>query len=151
MENRTKKIETTIFEKPLLFSWRRIKKLFCCRPLFYRDAFAIIVPLILPTTALRCRSGTVKKILEDLFSSLWSQFKKYHPSGNLKFNYLSIFQSLKLRILIGKFVSISLNLNFTTNTFGCYGLRYLITEPNNISDKLWHNFVGSLHHPFFHE
>ena len=39
-----------------------------------------------------------KNILEDVFSSALSQFKKYHPSGNLKFNYLGIFQSLKLRI-----------------------------------------------------
>jgi len=31
-----------------------------------------------------------------------SQFKKYHPSGNLKFNYLGIFQSLKLLILMQK-------------------------------------------------
>jgi len=28
--------------------------------------------------------------------------KKYHPSGYLKFNNLGIFQSLKLRNLIGK-------------------------------------------------
>jgi len=37
--------------------------------------------------------------LEDLFSAILAQFKKYHPSGNLKFNYLGIFQSSKLRIL----------------------------------------------------
>jgi len=44
-----------------------------------------------------------KKItLEDLFSSVLSQSKKYHPSGNLKFNDLCIFQSLKLRILMEK-------------------------------------------------
>jgi len=29
----------------------------------------------------------------DLFSSVFSQFIKYHTSGNLKFNYLGIFQS----------------------------------------------------------
>jgi len=34
-----------------------------------------------------------KNILEDLFSSVLSQFKKYHPSGNLKFNKLGVFQS----------------------------------------------------------
>jgi len=27
---------------------------------------------------------------------------KYHPTGNLKFDYLGIFQSLKLRILMEK-------------------------------------------------
>ena len=31
-----------------------------------------------------------------------SQFKKYHPSENVKFNNLDIFQSLKLRILMRK-------------------------------------------------
>jgi len=41
----------------------------------------------------RCRSETEKNILEDLFSSELSQFKKYHPFGNLKFNNLGIFQS----------------------------------------------------------
>jgi len=63
-----------------------------------------------------------KNILEDLSSSELSQFKKYHPSGNLKFNNLGIFHSLKLRILVGKILLISLNLNFTTNSLACYGL-----------------------------
>jgi len=31
--------------------------------------------------------------------SVLSQLKKHHTSGNLKFNYLGIFQRLKLRIL----------------------------------------------------
>jgi len=52
-----------------------------------------------------------------------SQFKKYHPSGTLKFNYLGIFQSLKLRMLMEKILLISLYLNFTPNTKGCYGLN----------------------------
>jgi len=43
-----------------------------------------------------------KNILEDLLSSVLSQFKKYHPSGTVKFNYLGISQSLKLHILMGK-------------------------------------------------
>jgi len=42
-----------------------------------------------------------KNIFEDLFSSV-SQFKKYRPSGNLKFNNLGILPSLKLRILVEK-------------------------------------------------
>jgi len=46
--------------------------------------------------------GNRKNILEDLFSSVLSLFKKYHPSGNQKFNNLGIFQSLKLRILVEK-------------------------------------------------
>jgi len=63
-----------------------------------------------------------KNILEDLFSSVLSQFKKYHPSENLNFNYLGIFQSLKSRIFMKKILLISLKLNFTPNTLGCYGL-----------------------------
>jgi len=70
---------------------------------------------------------TEKFILEDLFSSVLSQFKKYHPSENLKFNNLGIFQSLKLHILAEKIPPISLKLIFTLNTFGCYGL----TEPSD--------------------
>jgi len=42
-----------------------------------------------------------RKILEDL-SAVLSQFKKYRSSGNVKFNYLGIFQSLKLHILMEK-------------------------------------------------
>jgi len=63
-------------------------------------------------------------ILEDLFSSVLSQFKKYHPSGNLKFNNLGIFKNLKLPYVFYwlKIVPISLRLNFTPNTLGCYGL-----------------------------
>jgi len=34
-----------------------------------------------------------KNILQDLFSSVLSQFEKYHPSAKLKFNYLGSFQS----------------------------------------------------------
>jgi len=31
-----------------------------------------------------------KNIVEDLFSSVLSQFEKYHPYSNLKFNYMGI-------------------------------------------------------------
>jgi len=57
-----------------------------------------------------------------------SQFKKYHPSGNLKFNYLGIFQSSKLRILMEKILSISPKLNFTTNILDCYGLNHGVEQ-----------------------
>ena len=60
---------------------------------------------------------------EDLFSSVLSQFKIYHPSGKLLFNNLGIFQSLKLRILTEKILPISHKLNFTPNTLGCYRLK----------------------------
>jgi len=52
--------------------------------------------------AQRCRSETEKHILEDLFTSVLPQLKKYHPPGNLEFNYFGIFQSLKFRIPIEK-------------------------------------------------
>jgi len=72
----------------------------------------------LTTTAQRCSSETETLILEDLFSSVLSQFKKYHPSGNLKFNNLGISQSLIFGILKEKILSIFLTLNFTANTLG---------------------------------
>jgi len=53
-----------------------------------------------------------KNILEDLFSSVLLQFKEYHPSGNLKFNNLPIFQSL-IRILMEKILPISPNQFFS--------------------------------------
>jgi len=62
-------------------------------------------------------SDTIQKqkhfILKDIFSSVLSQFKEYHPSGSLKFNDLGIFQSSELRILVEKILPISLRLNFT--------------------------------------
>jgi len=48
------------------------------------------------------RSGT-EFFLENLLSSVLSEFKKHHPSGNLKFNCSGIFQGFKLRILMEKF------------------------------------------------
>jgi len=63
-----------------------------------------------------------KNIFEDLFSSVLSQFTKYRPSGNLKFNNIGFFQSSKFRILMEKILPISLKLNLTPNTLGCYGL-----------------------------
>jgi len=52
-----------------------------------------------------------------------SQFKKYHPSENLKFNNLGISQSLKFRVLTEKILSISLKLNFTPNTLDLTWIR----------------------------
>jgi len=59
-----------------------------------------------------------KNVLEDLISTVLSQLKKYHPPGNLKFNYLGIFKSLKKRISTEKKLSISLKRNFTPHTLG---------------------------------
>ena len=69
--------------------------------------------------------GISKVILKGLFSSVLSQFKKYHPSGNLKFNNLGTFQRLKSRILMEKKLPITLKINFTQDTSGCYGLNRL--------------------------
>jgi len=41
----------------------------------------------------------------------------------MKFNNLDIFQSIKLRIYTDIILPISLKLNFTLNTLGCYGLK----------------------------
>jgi len=60
-----------------------------------------------------------KSILEDLSSSVLSQSKKYHPTGNFKFNNLGIFQSLKFRTLMEKILPTSLKINFFPNTLGC--------------------------------
>jgi len=78
--------------------------------------FGYIINPLPPSDAVRKQ----KNILEDLFSSELSQLKKYHPSGNLKFNNLGISQSLKLLILVEKIRPISPKLNFTPNTLGCY-------------------------------
>jgi len=66
--------------------------------------------------------GNTTFILEDHFSAVLLHLKKYRTSGNVTFNYLGIFQSLRLRISMGKILKISLKLNFTPNTLGCYVL-----------------------------
>jgi len=65
--------------------------------------------------------GNKTNILQGSFQFSIVRTKK-KQSGNPKFNYLGIFPSLKLRILMEKFLSISPKLNFTPNTLGCYGL-----------------------------
>ena len=60
----------------------------------------ILINPLPPSDAVRKQKK--KTISEDPFSSVLSHFKKYHTSGNLKFNNLGIFQSLKLRTLIEK-------------------------------------------------
>ena len=50
--------------------------------------------------------------------------KNIAPSGKLECDYFSIFQSSKVCILQEKLLSISLKLNFTPHTLGCYyGLK----------------------------
>jgi len=67
--------------------------------------------------------GYRKKYFRGSFSSVLPQFKKYHPSGNLRFNNLGFSQSLKLRILVENSLPISLKLNVTTITLGCFQLN----------------------------
>ena len=55
---------------------------------------------IYPLPPKRCRSEREKR--EDLFSSVLLRLKKYLLPGNVKFNNLSISQSLKLRISMEK-------------------------------------------------
>jgi len=62
--------------------------------------------------------GNRKNVSEDLFSSVLSQFKKYHPSRNLKFDNLGHFESLKLRILVGKNPSNFFKAKFHSKYFG---------------------------------
>jgi len=85
----------------------------------FKNNFKILLNPLPPSDAVRKQE---KNILEDLFSSVLSQSKKYHPSEDLKFNNLGNFQSLKFPILMKKILPISLKLNFTPNTVGSYGL-----------------------------
>ena len=80
-----------------------------------------------PSDAIRKQK---KNILEDFLSSVLSQFKKYHPSGNLTFNNLGIFQSLTFRILMKKkILPISLKVNFTPNILSCCGFTHSLSKP----------------------
>jgi len=101
--------------------------------------------------------GNRKFILEDLSSPVWSQLKKYHPSGNLKFNNLGIFQSLKFRILMEKIPPISLKLNFTPDALGSKFTRTLLREKNEIPNFTFKKtpknrfFFSFLHIEHIHE
>jgi len=61
-----------------------------------------------------------KKYFRGSFQFSFVTIKKISPPGNHTFNYLGIFQILKLRISIEKILSISLKLNFTPNTLDCW-------------------------------
>jgi len=68
------------------------------------------------------RPAEQKKIFYRIFSVQYCHnLKNITPSGNLKLNYLGIFQSFKFRTLMGKIQPISPKLDFTPNTLGCYG------------------------------
>jgi len=83
-----------------------------------------------------------KNNLEDLFSSVLSKFKKISPLWKPKINNFGIFQTLKLSNSIGKICQMSLKLNFSRNTLGCYWLRNLIkgaglTLPSPWGEERW--------------
>jgi len=108
-------------ERPLLCLW--ISDVF--------STFLRTPNLTWPTTVQRCRSETEKFSLEDLFSSVLSQFKKkVTPLGTWNLIIKANFQSLKLRNLMGKMLRIFHKLNCTPNTLGCYGLTYNIFSNN---------------------
>jgi len=65
--------------------------------------------------------GNRKNYFRGSFELSIVHFKKYHPSGNLKFINLGIFQSLKIPFF-EKILLISLKLNFIPNTLGYYEL-----------------------------
>ena len=81
-----------------------------------------------PTTAQRRRSETEKVILDDLLSSEWPNFKKYHSFGNLKF---IVFPKLKIANLTVLLSLISLQIIWAVINVG----RYERTEPNLIHFK----------------
>jgi len=83
-----------------------------------------------------------KNILKYLFRSVLSQFKINSPSGNLNLNYLGISQSLKLRILMGKILLISLKLNFTPNILGCYELRKYAANYRGLTFYTFISFIS---------
>jgi len=71
------------------------------------------------------------------------QFKKYHPSVNLKYNILGISKSFKFRIFNRKNSFQFLKLNFTPNTLGCYGLiHYRPARP--FGNRIKKNILGDL-------
>jgi len=61
--------------------------------------------------------------------------KKYHPSGNLKFSDLGIFQSLKFRNLLGK--TFEFQAKFSPNTLGTYGLTHCPAMPFGNRKKIF--------------
>jgi len=78
--------------------------------------------------------GNRKVYFRGSFCSLLSKFKKNHPSGNLKFNNSGIFQSLKFRIFMEKIPRIYLELKFTPNTSGGYGLSEVPCFPRLVKE-----------------
>jgi len=68
----------------------------------HRDLYHTNIGLVNPLPPSDAVPKQKKNFLEDLLSLVLSRLKKYHYSGNLKFNYFGFFQSLKLRNFNGK-------------------------------------------------
>jgi len=69
-----------------------------------------------------------KSVLEDLFSSVLSQFKKYHSSENLKLNNVGIFPKLKIAYFNGKISFNSSLAKFHSIYFGMLWVKYHYTK-----------------------
>ena len=96
-------------------TWKKCKTIFPVSESLVDCSELLFVNLLPPSYTVRKQK---KNNLEDRFSSVLSQNKKYRPYRNLKFNNSGILQSLKLRNFMGKILRISLKLNFTF-TLGC--------------------------------
>ena len=72
------------------------------------------------------------------------QFKEYQPYENLKFNNLGIFLKSKIafsEIVMKIILPISLKLNSTPNTLGCYGLRKSTPRRNRVGPSNFFVFI----------
>jgi len=78
----------------------------------YRDWDRCPLP---PSDAVRTQKTLFLRIFIVQYYNI---FKKIRPSGNLKFNYLGILKTKKLRILMGIILLIFLKLKFHSKYFG---------------------------------
>jgi len=73
--------------------------------------------------------GNRKKYFRGSFQFSIVTIQKISPLKKYKFNYLGNFQSLKMRFLMEKILSISHKLDSAQNTLDCYGLNFLSFKP----------------------
>jgi len=100
----------------------------------------------------RCRSETKTfTVFQRIILVQYCQnFENITPSKNLNFNNFGIFQSLKLRdVAEKKILPISLKLNFTPYTLGCYGLSKSSKYFRNIFSAFFFLQVYSCCAPMF--
>jgi len=108
---------------PLIFCLARVPR--GLRVICFPDALFLEKFPNLPSTLKKRKSilSTIPLPHTDtcLMLKCRSETEKYHPSGNLKFNLLGIFQSLKLHITFGKILSFSLKLKYHSKYFRAMG------------------------------